>query len=119
METGLEADIGGYQEVRIDAGESMEVSFGWRGSEAGDATLSCRVLTPSQLVEDDAFGGGSMSTGLATWTEPAEDDSLPILPLLAAIVVGVGIAGATMLRRASDAIVETEEETPIYSRDEY
>ena len=119
VETGLEADIGGYQEVRIDAGESMEVSFGWRSSEVGDATLSCRVLTPSQLVEDDAFGGGSMSTGLATWTEPTEDDSLPILPLLAAIVVGVGIAGMTMLRRASDAIVETKEEDPNYSKDEY
>ncbi len=119
VETGLEANIGGYQEVGIDAGESVEVSFGWRNSEVGDATLSCRVLTPSQLVEEDAFGGGSISTGLATWTEPAEDDSLPILPLLAAIVVGVGIAGMTMLRRASDAIVETEEEDPSYSKDEY
>ena len=119
VETGLEANIGGYQEVGIDAGESVEVSFGWRNSEVGDATLSCRVLTPSQLVEEDAFGGGSMSTGLATWTEPVEDDSLPILPLLAAIVVGVGIAGMTMLRRASDAIVETEEEDSDYSKDEY
>jgi len=33
--------------------------------------------------------------------------------------VGVGIAGMTMLRRASDAIVETEEEDPNYSKDEY
>ncbi|MED5159346.1 MAG: hypothetical protein VYD62_03925, partial [Candidatus Thermoplasmatota archaeon] len=119
VETGLEANIGGYQEVGIDAGESVEVSFGWRNSEVGDATLSCRVLTPSQLVEEDAFGGGSMSTGLATWTEPAEDESLSILPILIAIVVGVGIAGMTMLRRASDAIVETEEEDPEYSKDEY
>ena len=120
VETGLEADIGGYQEVRIDAGESTEVSFGWRSSEVGDATLSCRVLTPSQLVEDDAFGGGSMSTGLATWTEPAEDDSLPMLPLLAAIVVGAVLAGMAMLRRGeSDAIVETEEEDLNYTKDEY
>jgi len=76
-------------------------------------------LTPSQLVEDNAFGSGSMSTGLATWTEPVEDDSLPIVPLLTAIVVGIGIAGMTMLRRgASDAIVETEEESSSYSQDE-
>ena len=119
METGLEANIGGYREVLIDAGESVEVSFGWRSSDVGDATLSCRILTPSQLVEDSAFGGGSMSTGLATWTEPADDDSLPIVPLLTAIVVGIGIAGMTMLRRgASDAIVETEEEDLSYSQDE-
>ena len=119
VETGLEANIGGYREVLIDAGESVEVSFGWRSSDVGDATLSCRILTPSQLVEDSAFGGGSMSTGLATWTEPADDDSLPIVPLLTAIVVGIGIAGMTMLRRgASDAIVETEEEDFSYSQDE-
>jgi len=56
---------------------------------------------------------------MATWTEPVEDDSLPILPLLTAIIVGMGIAGMTMLRRgASDAIVETEEEGLSYSQDE-
>lgn len=118
VETGLAADIGDYQEVRIDAGESVEVSFGWRHSEVGNATLSCRILTPTQLVEDDAFGGGSMSTELATWTEPAEDDSLSILPLLAAIVVAIGIVSMAMLRRASDAIVETEDEEFEYSQDE-
>jgi len=38
---------------------------------------------------------------------------------LTAIVVGIGIAGMTMLRRgASDAIVETEEEDLSYSQDE-
>ena len=115
---GLEADIGGYQEVRIDAGESMEVQFGWRSSVTGQASLTCRILTPLQLVDEDSFGGGSTTTGVMTWTEPAEEDSLPVLPLLAAIVVAVGIAITTMLRRASDAIVETEEEILSYSRDE-
>ena len=115
---GLEADIGGYQEVRIDAGESMEVQFGWRSSVTGQASLTCRILTPLQLVDEDSFGGGSTTTGVMTWIEPAEEDSLPVLPLLAAIVVAVGIAVTTMLRRASDAIVETEEEILSYSRDE-
>ena len=115
---GLEADIGGYQEVRIDAGESMEVQFGWRSSVTGQASLTCRILTPLQLVDEDSFGGGSTTTGVMTWTEPAEEDSLPVLPLLAAIIVAVGIAVTTMLRRASDAIVETEEEILSYSRDE-
>ena len=115
---GLEADIGGYQEVRIDAGESMEVQFGWRSSVTGQASLTCRILTPLQLVDEDSFGGGSTTTGVMTWTEPVEEDSLPVLPLLAAIIVAVGIAITTMLRRASDAIVETEEEILSYSRDE-
>jgi len=115
---GLEADIGGYQEARIDAGESVEVQFGWRSSVAGQASLTCRILTPLQLVDEDSFGGGSTTTGVMTWTEPVEEDSLPVLPLLAAIIVAVGIALTTMLRRASDAIVETEEEILSYSRDE-
>ena len=118
------ADIGGYQEVRIDAGESVEVQFGWRSSRAGQASLTCRILTPLQLVDEDSFGGGSTTTGVVTWTEPVEEDSLPVLPLLAAIIVAVGIAATTMLRRAgvflsiSDAIIETEEEILSYSRDE-
>ena len=116
-ETGLEADIGGYQQARIEAGESVEVSFGWRHSQIGEASLTCRILTPTQLVEDGAFGGGSMTTGGATWTEPEEDGSMSMLPLLAAIVVAMVIAGTTMLRRASDAIVEDEDSD--YSKDEY
>ena len=115
---GLEADIGGYQEARIDAGESVEIQFGWRSSVTGQASLTCRILTPLQLVDEDSFGGGSMTTGVMIWTEPVEEDSLPVLPLLAAILVAVGIAVTTMLRRASDAIVETEEEILSYSRDE-
>tara|TARA_B110000014_G_scaffold147055_1_gene102372 strand:- start:1428 stop:1853 length:426 start_codon:yes stop_codon:yes gene_type:complete len=115
---GLEADIGGYQEARIDAGESVEIQFGWRSSVTGQASLTCRILTPLQLVDENSFGGGLMTTGVMTWTEPVEDDSLPVLPLLAAIIVAVGIAVTTMLRRASDAIVETEEEILSYSRDE-
>ena len=118
-ETGMEADIGGYQQARIESGESIQVSFGWRHSQAGDASLTCRILTPTQLVEDDAFGGGSMTTATASWAEPEEDDSLPVLPLLAAIVVAMAIAGVTMLRRASDAIVEDDEEESEYSNDEY
>ena len=118
-ETGMEADIGGYQQARIEAGESVQVSFGWRHSQTGDASLTCRILTPTQLVEDDSFGGGSMTTVTASWTEPVEDDSLPVLPLLAAIIVAMAIAGATMLRRASDAIIDDDEEDSEYSKDEY
>ena len=118
-ETGMEADIGGYQQARIEPGESVQVSFGWRHSQAGDASLTCRILTPTQLIEDDEFGGGSMTTATASWAEPEEDGSLPVLPLLAAIVVAMAIAGVTMLRRASDAIVEDDEEESEYSNDEY
>ena len=45
-ETGMEADIGGYQQARIESGESIQVSFGWRHSQAGDASSDA-------IVEDD------------------------------------------------------------------
>jgi len=119
-ETGMEADIGGYRQARIGPGESVEVSFGWRHSQTGDASLTCKILTPTQLVSDDAFGGGSMTTETATWSEPTEDDSIDVVSLLAAIIVAMAIAGFTMLRRASDAIVEDgEDEDSDYSKDEY
>ena len=117
-ETGMEADIGGYRQARIGPGESVEVSFGWRHSQTGDASLTCRILTPTQLVSDDAFGGGSMTTETATWSEPAEDDSIDVVSLLAAIIVAMAIVGFTMLRRASDAIVEDDDDSD-YSEDEY
>ena len=49
-----------------------------------------------------------------------EDDSIDVVSLLAAIIVAMAIAGFTMLRRASDAIVEDgEDEDSDYSKDEY
>ena len=59
-----------------------------------------------------------MTTETATWSEPAEDDSIDVVSLLAAIIVAMAIAGFTMLRRASDAIVEDDDDSD-YSEDEY
>ena len=59
-----------------------------------------------------------MTTETATWSEPAEDDSIDVVSLLAAIIVAMAIAGFTMLRRASDAIVEDDDASD-YSEDEY
>jgi MFS superfamily sulfate permease-like transporter len=61
-----------------------------------------------------------MTTETATWSEPTDDDSIDVVSLLAAIIVAMAIAGFTMLRRASDAIVEDgEDEDSDYSKDEY
>ena len=71
-ETGMSADIGGYQNVMIDAGEEVEVFFDWRNNEPGTLSLTCEVLTPSQLVDyenSQAFGGGTMSTEPILWEE--------------------------------------------------
>jgi len=92
-ETGEAADIGGYQNAVIDAGESLEISFGWRNANQGNASLTCRVLTPTQLVEDDAFGGGLRTTGVITWIQPIEEESMSIIPILIAIALTMIGAG--------------------------
>tara|TARA_B100001105_G_scaffold108217_1_gene86712 strand:+ start:1103 stop:2857 length:1755 start_codon:yes stop_codon:yes gene_type:complete len=92
-ETGEAADIGGYQNAVIDAGESLEISFGWRNANQGNASLTCRILTPTQLVEDDAFGGGLRTTGVITWIQPIEEESMSIIPILIAIALTMIGAG--------------------------
>jgi hypothetical protein len=92
-ETGEAADIGGYQNAVIDAGESLEISFGWRNANQGNASLTCRVLTPTQLVEDDAFGGGLRTTGVITWIQPIEEESMSIIPILIATALTMIGAG--------------------------
>ena len=92
-ENGEAADIGGYQNAVIDAGESIEISFGWRNANQGNASLTCRILTPTQLVDDDAYGGGLRTTSVITWMKPVEEESRTIIPILIATALtmfGIG-----------------------------
>ncbi len=116
VETGVQADIGGFQGVVVGAGESMELQFGWRGGEVGTFSLDCEILTPTQLVDDSAFGGGSMTTGQVVWSEPVEDDGLPMAPILVALAVGIGIAMVWAYRRATEGEDESFEDDEL---DEY
>ncbi len=116
VETGVQADIGGFQGVVVGAGESMELQFGWRGGEVGTFSLDCGILTPTQLVDDDAFGGGSMTTGSVIWNEPVDDEGLPMASILVAIAVGIGIALVWVYRRAASGEEEYFEDDEL---DEY
>ena len=108
VETGLDADIGGFQGIVLGAGESGEIIFDWRGGETGYFTLNCRVLTPTQLVSDDSFGGGSISSDTISWTESVDDEGLPMVSILVAIFVSVLLVGIWLVRSSSQ--VEEEEE---------
>ena len=101
VETGMQADIGGFQGVVVGAGESTEIQFGWRGGEVGTFSIDCEILTPTQLVDDGSFGGGSMTAGPVVWVEPTEDEGLPMTPILVALAVGVGIVSLWAYRKAS------------------
>jgi len=92
----------------LDSGESGEMLFDWRGGEIGDFTLNCEILTPTQLVSNDSFGGGVTSSDVVSWTEEPDEDSLPMVSILVAIVVAVLIIGMWLVRRSSQN--EDEEE---------
>ena len=107
VETGLDADIGGFQGIVLGAGESGEILFDWRGGETGDFTLNCEALTPTQLVSDDSFGGGSMASDTISWTERVDEESLPMVSILVAIFVSVLLVGMWLVRSRSE--VDEEE----------
>ena len=108
VETGLDADIGGFQGIVLGAGESGEILFDWRGGETGDFTLNCEALTPTQLVSDDSFGGGSMVSDTISWTERVDEESLPMVSILVAIFVSVLLVGMWLVRSRSE--VDEEED---------
>jgi hypothetical protein len=102
VETGLDADIGGFQGLVLNAGQTDEMLFDWRGGETGDYSLDCEILTPTQLVSDDLFGGGTFSSGTVSWVESVDEDGLPMVSILVALAVTVLIIGMWLVRKSSE-----------------
>ena len=62
--------------------------------------LTCKILTPSQLVNENFWGGGSITTPLIDFLHSEEDDAGSVVPALVAMA-GVGILiGAYLMRRS-------------------
>jgi len=117
-ETGMAADIGGYQNVNIDAGEEVEVFFGWRNSVEGTFSLTCEVLTPTQLVDfenSQAFGGGNMSTQSITWEE-INEDSFNMIPILIVIIIVMISGGVYFVQNLSRDAEQTAEILENYNK---
>ena len=102
VETGLDADIGGFQGLVLNAGQTGEMLFDWRGGETGDYSLDCEILTPTQLVSDDSFGGGNFFSGTVSWVESVDEDGLPMVSILVALAVTVLIIGMWLVRKSSE-----------------
>ena len=117
-ETGMSADIGGYQNVMIDAGEEVEVFFDWRNNKPGTLSLTCEVLTPTQLVDyenSQAFGGGTMSTEPILWEE-INDESFNMIPILIVIIIIMISAGVYFVHNLSKDAQETAEILDNYNK---
>jgi hypothetical protein len=102
----------------IDAGEEVEVFFDWRNNEPGTLSLTCEVLTPSQLVDyenSQAFGGGTMSTEPILWEE-INDESFNMIPILIVIIIVMISAGVYFVHNLSKNAQETAEILDNYNK---
>ena len=102
--TGIAAEISPtWPNAMIGAGGEETIHFSWRTSTTGEDSLTCRILTPTQLVDDLSFGGGEITSGAITWKEAGEEERLPyILPIMLALVVGIAIAGFVVVNRMNE-----------------
>lgn len=117
-ETGMAADIGGYQNVKIDPAEEVEVFFGWRNSQPGTFGLTCEILTPSQLVNyetSEAFGGGKITSQPVVWEE-INEDSLNMIPILIVIIIVMISGGVYFVHSLSKDAEKTAEILENYNK---
>ena len=118
-ESGLSADIGGYQGVEIDSGEEVELNFGWRNNDPGEFGLTCEILTPTQLVDYEnstAFGGGEFSTSTINW-EDSEEVSFNMAPILIVLIIIIISGGVYFVHYLSNDAEETAEILEDYKKE--
>ena len=108
-ETGTAAQMTSYPGGLVVAGEEVTIQFSWMNSDVDNAGLTCEILTPTQLVDEYAFGGGTASSEQITWIDPADDESGSIIPVLIAFVIAA-LAMAAFFFKMTKSSEEDEEE---------
>jgi len=104
--TGSDADISPqYPNAMIGPGLSEEIEFSWRVAEEGPYAITCEILTPTQLVNESAFGGGELSSSVVNWDEKEEGEGPPyLLPLMISVIIGTGLIGYIISRHQTGEI---------------
>ena len=108
-ETGTAAQMTSYPGGLVEEGEEVTIQFSWMNSDVDNASLTCEILTPTQLVEEDAFGGGTASSDKITWIDPTDDEGGSIIPVLAAFVIATVAMGAFFFKMSKSSEEDEEE----------
>lgn len=100
-QTGLRQSIGdAYVGGLVESDDTAIFPINWTPAGEGEMALTCKILTPSQLVNENFWGGGSITTPLIDFLNSEEDDVGSVVPALVAMA-GVGILiGAYLMRRS-------------------
>ena len=115
VSTGSTAQISpSFPNALVSPGEQASIPFSWRVTVEGTDSISCRVLTPTQLVEELSFGGGQLSSSSIEWTQAEEEGSSTMVPALIALIVAAGLGGYFLLSIYTNS--EEEDEDDDYQR---
>ena len=111
VSTGSTAQISpSFPNAIISSGEQISIPFSWRVTVEGTESLRCRILTPTQLVEEFSFGGGQFSSNSIEWTEAEDEEVSTMMPALVALFVAAGIGGYFLLSIYTNTEEEVEDE---------
>ena len=108
-ETGSAAQTTSYPGGLVEAGEEVIIQFTWMNSDVDNASLTCEILTPTQLVDENAFGGGAASSEQITWVDAEDDEEGSILPVAVAFVIGILGMGAFFFKMTKSSEDNEEE----------
>ena len=108
-ETGSAAQTTSYPGGLVEAGEEVIIQFTWMNSDVDNASLTCEILTPTQLVDENAFGGGAASSEQITWVDAEDDEEGSILPVAVAFVIAILGMGAFFFKMTKSSEDDEEE----------
>ena len=84
----------------VESGDTAMFPINWTPAGEGEMAMTCTILTPSQLVDEDHWGGGSITTPLIDFQYTVENGAGSVVPALIAMA-GVGILiGIFLIRRS-------------------
>jgi len=109
-QTDEAADIGGWRGERIDPGAEVTIQFPWRNAIEGQFSLECRILTPTQLVDEYAFGGGTITSDEVTWYDPGDDDDGSIIPIIIVLLLSCVMMGFFVQRMMAKPLEDDEDD---------
>ena len=109
-QTDEAADIGGWRGERIDPGAEVTIQFPWRNAIEGQFSLECRILTPTQLVDENAFGGGTITSDEVTWYDPGDDDDGSIIPIIIVLLLSCVMMGFFVQRMMAKPLDDDEDD---------
>lgn len=92
MDSGMRQSIGdSYVGGLVESNSESTFPIIWTPVNEGYFSLVCEIITPSQLVDETKWGGGTLSGPYVTFEDQPDTGSGSVLPAL--IVIGVAILG--------------------------